>query len=94
MTFPPALRKFRGKYRFCGLFSFRKPTILVLDASLAHEVLVTNFNKFSHNELASFIDKEIDPILGYNPFFLNGAEWKDKRSEITPAFTVSRVSLK
>lgn len=74
------------------MYSFRKPALLVLDAGLAHEVLVSNFNKFAYNDFADIIDKEIDPILGYNPFFLNGHEWKERRAEITPAFTVARVS--
>lgn len=39
------------------------------------------------------IDKASDPILSQNPFILCGAEWKEKRAEITPAFTVSRVSV-
>lgn len=65
----------------------------MLDASLAREILVTQFNKFSSNEHADLVDKKTDPILGYNPFVLNGAEWREKRAEVTPVFTVSRVSL-
>lgn len=36
-------------------------------------------------------DKESDPIFSRNPFMLNGEEWKEKRAEITPAFTISKV---
>ena len=39
------------------------------------------------------VNKEVDPILARNPFFLENDEWKAKRSEITPAFTPNRVSL-
>lgn len=38
------------------------------------------------------IDKDSDPIFGRNPFLLKGEEWKEKRAEITPAFTSLRVS--
>ena len=38
------------------------------------------------------IDKKSDPLLSRNPFFLKGEEWKEKRAEITPAFTTLRVS--
>lgn len=31
-------------------------------------------------------------MLGRNPFMLQGEEWKEKRSEVTPAFTNIRVS--
>lgn len=53
---------------------------------------MTDFQKFAHNDIGSVIDQDIDPILGSNPFFLNGDEWKVRRAEITPAFTASRVS--
>ena len=38
-------------------------------------------------------DKDVDPIFGRNPVMLRGEEWKEKRAEITPAFTPNRVSL-
>lgn len=84
-------RKYRGQYQSVGFFSFRKPTLLALDAAVARQVLLTDFHKFSYNDFADVVDKSIDPILGYNPFFLNGHEWKERRAEVTPAFTVSRV---
>uniref|UniRef100_A0A1B0D380 Cytochrome P450 n=1 Tax=Phlebotomus papatasi TaxID=29031 RepID=A0A1B0D380_PHLPP len=34
---------------------------------------------------------KVDPIFGRNPFLLKGQEWKDKRAEITPAFTQLRI---
>lgn len=37
------------------------------------------------------IDKDADPLLSRNPFMLKGEEWKEKRAEITPAFTTSRL---
>ena len=37
------------------------------------------------------IDKEADPLFARNPFLLRGDEWKEKRAEITPAFTTSRL---
>jgi len=37
------------------------------------------------------IDTEQDPLFAQNPFFLKDEEWKEKRAEITPAFTVNRL---
>lgn len=62
-----------------------------MDPSLVRQVFMTDFNKFADNDFAS-VDRDIDPILGSNPFFLKGEEWKARRAEITPAFTASRVS--
>ena len=36
-------------------------------------------------------NKDADPLLARNPFLLRGDEWKEKRAEITPAFTTSRL---
>jgi cytochrome P450 len=56
------------------------------------DVLISNFKNFNENDLSDMFDKESDPIFGRNPFLLNGNEWKEKRAEITPAFTMSRVN--
>lgn len=53
--------------------------------------MITNFKNFHDNDLVGLIDKDTDPLFGRNPFMLEGNEWKEKRAEITPAFTPSRV---
>ena len=87
----PSISKFRGQYQIAGFFSLIKPTLLVLDPAVVRQIFLTDFNKFNDNGFDA-INKEIDPILGRNPFFLNGDEWKERRAEVTPAFTASRVS--
>lgn len=39
------------------------------------------------------VDVNVDPMFGRNPFILKGEEWKEKRNEITPAFTTTRVGF-
>lgn len=74
-----------------GIFSNRSPSIFVASPALAKDVLIKDFKNFHDNEFGGFTDKDTDPILSRNPFLLNGEEWKEKRSEVTPAFTTSRV---
>lgn len=69
----------------------RTPQILAIDPEFVKEVMVKNFKNFHDNDYAGFIDPEIDPIFSRNPLVLAGEEWKEKRSEITPAFTPARV---
>ncbi|XP_058817241.1 uncharacterized protein LOC131680542 [Topomyia yanbarensis] len=84
-------REYKGKFNFVGVFSNRSPRIFVLSSAVAKQILTKDFKNFHDNEFAQWTDKEVDPILGRNPFFLNGEEWKSKRAEITPAFTTSRM---
>ena len=53
--------------------------------------MIRNFKSFHDNEFAKMIDPKKDPILSRNPFMLTGEEWKEKRAEITPAFTNNRL---
>lgn len=82
---------FRGQFNFVGMYKNRKPLILVLDPSIVRQVLAADFNKFADNDLSNLINEKLDPILAKNPFFFNGAAWKERRAEISPALTVSRV---
>lgn len=85
-------RKFRGQFQLAGLYTLRRPRVLVLVPSLVRQIFLTDFHKFAYNHVISVKDPEIDPILSANPFFLNGRAWKERRAEITPAFTASRVT--
>ncbi|XP_062565064.1 probable cytochrome P450 28a5 [Armigeres subalbatus] len=84
-------REYKVKYNFVGVFSTRTPRILITSSELAKDVLMKNFKSFHDNEFSDMTSKDNDPLLGRNPFLLNGDEWKAKRAEITPAFTTSRI---
>ncbi|XP_053694786.1 probable cytochrome P450 28a5 [Sabethes cyaneus] len=84
-------RKYKGTYNFVGVFGNRSPRIFVLSSALAKNILSKDFKHFHDNEFSETINKEADPLFGRNPFMLNGEEWKQKRAEITPAFTTSRM---
>lgn len=70
----------------------RMPQLLVLSPELAHRVFVSNFKHFHDNELATMIDEKSDFILANNMFSMTGEEWKERRADITPGLTMSRVS--
>ena len=53
--------------------------------------MIRNFKSFHDNEFAKMIDPKKDPLFARNPFMLTGEEWKEKRAEITPAFTNNRL---
>lgn len=89
--FQDIYNKFRSYGNFVGVFNGRQPAILVMKPELVKDVLIKSFKNFQDNEFADSINKESDPIFGRNPFMLKGEEWKEKRAEVTPAFTTSRM---
>lgn len=77
-----------------GIFNIRNPVLLVLEPKLVKDILVKNFHHFHDNEFSDFINKDVDPLFGRNPFMLTGEEWKEKRAEVTPGFTPARVCFR
>jgi cytochrome P450 family 28 len=64
---------------------------MVMEPELVKDVLIRKFNVFRNNQFVGMIDPKTDPLFAQNPFFLKDDEWKDKRAEITPAFTTNRL---
>lgn len=81
-------RKFKGQ-PYIGFYIGSNPGILVRDMELVQTVLIKDFRKFHDN--AFFVDDEIDPILGKNPFVLRGEQWKIVRGQITSQFSSAKV---
>lgn len=40
----------------------------------------------------SQIHAELNPLFKLNPFIATGTEWKERRNDLAPAFTMLRVS--
>lgn len=85
-------RDYKERTPFVGIYSKRKPQLLATDPALINSILIKDFKNFAENEYGEMDRFTADPIFGQNPFILAGDEWKNKRSETTPAFTVLRVS--
>lgn len=84
-------RRYKGNDRVVGIYQLLKPELFITDPSLVKEVGVKNFSSFYDTSFATMINPEKDGLLARNPFFLSGQEWKEKRAEITPAFSPARV---
>ncbi|GAB0098878.1 hypothetical protein DMENIID0001_146820 [Sergentomyia squamirostris] len=89
--FDDIYKEYKHQCDFVGIINMRQPNILVIHPDLVKQVLIKNFECFADNSFADFTNKKADPIFGRNPCILKGKEWREKREEITPAFTVSRI---
>jgi hypothetical protein len=87
-------QKYKNQYSYIGIYNFRSPRLLIFDPALIKDILIKYFKNFQASELTNNIDAKSDPLFGNHSFFLVGYAWKKKRSELTIAFSNSRVSLK
>ncbi|CAG9805402.1 unnamed protein product [Chironomus riparius] len=89
--FQKIYKEFKAKTPFVGIIQMRDPRLIILEPELIKDVLIRKFHYFRNSEFSDMIDTEQDPLFAKNPFFLKDDEWKEKRAEITPAFTVNRM---
>lgn len=85
-------KKYKKTDNFVGVYSSRTPQLVVLTPEFSRKVYVDDFRCFHDNEFADFVDNKKDAIFGNNPFIARGEEWKERRAEITPGLTASRIA--
>lgn len=69
----------------------RSPRVFILDPLMAKDVLVKNFKHFRENEFSKMFETKNDPLFARNPFLAKSDDWKEKRNEISPAFSSNRI---
>ncbi|XP_062540503.1 probable cytochrome P450 308a1 [Armigeres subalbatus] len=68
---------------------FNKPAIVVRDLELVKEVLVGSFQQFNKNSFE--VDESIDPLVAINPFTQSGDLWKERRAQVVPVFSQTKI---
>nr|XP_050868700.1 cytochrome P450 6a2-like [Vespula vulgaris] len=74
-----------------GYYEGTTPGLLIRDPELVKTVLQTSFSDFHENAIK--VDKDIDPLVAKNPFFLKGEEWLVGRKRLTYAFSSMRLKI-
>lgn len=77
-----------SKDQVLGIYLFFRPALLVRDPVLIKNVLTSNFDHF--HDRGVYNDPKNDPMSS-NIFAMEGAEWKNLRSCLTPAFTSGKL---
>ncbi|XP_065214799.1 probable cytochrome P450 6a18 [Planococcus citri] len=75
---------------FGGIFTMKKPAIVIRDPDLIRHVLIKDFAFFTDRGIN--IVKEIDP-LSNSLFSMKGDEWKNLRIKLTSTFTSGKMKM-
>ena len=73
-----------------GIYFFTVPVLLALDLELIKHILVKDFNNF--HERGMYANVKTDPLSAHL-FAIDGAEWKNMRAKMTPAFTSGKMKM-
>ncbi|KAK4873069.1 hypothetical protein RN001_015098 [Aquatica leii] len=71
---------------FGGYYFLTSPIFIPVDLDVIKQILITDFDHFTDR---TYFLQKYDP-LSQHLFALKGAEWKEMRSKLTPAFTASK----
>ncbi|KAM7343841.1 putative cytochrome P450 6a21 [Cochliomyia hominivorax] len=80
--------KFKGSGPFSGFYFVHRAAVLVLDLELLKSILIKDFHNFTDRGL--FSNPRDDPLTG-RLFLLDGAEWKQMRSKLSPTFSSGKM---
>ncbi|XP_037713842.1 probable cytochrome P450 6a21 [Drosophila subpulchrella] len=83
-------KKFRGTGPFAGFYWFQRPAVFVLETSLAKQILIKDFNKFT--DRGFYHNPEDDPLSG-QLFLLDGQRWKSMRNKLSSTFTSGKMKF-
>ncbi|XP_044018689.1 probable cytochrome P450 6a14 isoform X2 [Aphidius gifuensis] len=76
------------KYRYFGMYTFHKPSLVINDPDLIRIVMTKNFQNF--HDRGMYCNEKIDPLSGHL-FSLPGSKWKNLRVKLTPTFTSGKM---
>ena len=88
--FDQIYKEFKGKASVLGIFTFLSPTLLPIDPEFVKNVLVRDFSSF--HDRGMYYNRKDDP-LSANILTVEGAEWKELRTKLSPTFTGGKMKL-
>ncbi|KAG8254103.1 heme binding [Homalodisca vitripennis] len=82
-------KKFKG-HKYGGIYELRRPTLILTDLDMVKQVVTKDF--------IFFVDRALPPksshdVLANNLFAMEGQEWKDMRTKLTPAYSSGKMKL-
>lgn len=74
--------------KLVGLYELNNPYLLIRDIDIAKAIMTKDFQNFMNR---GFFESDLVSTVGKNLFLLEGEEWKNMRSKVTPAFTSVKI---
>ncbi|KAI7815572.1 cytochrome p450 [Rhyzopertha dominica] len=74
--------------KYCGLYFFTKPVLIVSDLEVIKTILVRDFDHFEDRE---FYKNEKDDPLSSHLLTQDGEQWRNMRRKLTPTFTSGQL---
>ncbi|KAI7815580.1 cytochrome p450 [Rhyzopertha dominica] len=89
VLFAKLYREIQNKgLKYCGVYLFTKPILLVCDLEVIRNVLVKDFDHFQDR---GFYKNERDDPLSNNLLTQDGQEWRNMRKKLSPTFTSGQL---
>ncbi|XP_017880985.2 probable cytochrome P450 6a21 [Ceratina calcarata] len=74
-----------------GFYKGLVPSLVIREPNLVKSVLLTNLSSFPINGFR--VQKDVDPLFAYHPFFTHGEKWLNGRKRLTYAFTSGKLKI-
>uniref|UniRef100_A0A1B0CWX5 Cytochrome n=1 Tax=Lutzomyia longipalpis TaxID=7200 RepID=A0A1B0CWX5_LUTLO len=79
------------KEKIFGQFDAMKPILVVQDPELLKTLTIKEFDHFTDHQPVGV--RDIDPLFSHSLIMLEGNKWREMRSNLSPAFTGSKMRL-
>ena len=83
-------KEFKGKAPILGVFQFLSPVLLPIDPELVKNILVRDFSSFT--DRGFYYNRKDDP-LSASILTVEGPEWRELRTKLSPTFTSGKMKL-
>lgn len=88
--FDQLYKELKGQTPIMGIYAFLSPTLMPIDPEAVKNILVRDFSSFT--DRGFYYNKKDDP-LSASILTVEGPEWKELRTKLSPTFTSGKMKM-